>query len=72
MIYLAGTDTTQCRFAIKARTLAQAKRQAEARGCRYWAAYRDTSGFHSTTQREYLVAHHNDPYWINSGVPSHG
>ena len=48
----------------------QLEAQAAERGLDFWAIYRNDAGFHSSTQREFLVKHHNDPYWINVGVAS--
>lgn len=33
-----------------------------------YAIYEVKPGFHSTAQQEYLILHHNDPYWEAKGV----
>ena len=44
--------------------------EAVKRHFEHWAVYREGPHFHSTTQREFLVCHHGDPYWLVQGVPS--
>jgi hypothetical protein len=36
----------------------------------WWSIYRNGPHFNSTTQSEYLVCHHQDPYWLAKGVLS--
>ena len=67
--WLAGTASNM-RLSSSGRTVAALETWARTAGCGYWAIYRDAPNFHSTTKREYLVRHHEDPYRLARGVPS--
>lgn len=53
---------------------ANSEREAEAwastAGLEYFAIYRNDAKFHGAHQKEFLLYHRNDPYWINRGVAS--
>ena len=72
MAELLGTDRYNCRVLLRGRPR-KLKAQAMAQGLRHWAIYRSCTvhgPFHNATDERYLLWHHEDPYWLNRGVPS--
>ena len=72
MAELLGTDQRGCRVGRSGRP-GKLQVWAKAQGLRFWAIYRShTMGgpFHNATDERYLLWHHQDPYWLNRGVPS--
>lgn len=43
---------------------------ASERGLSFWAVFRNDPGFSGSHQEEFLVYHHDDPYFVNRGIPS--
>jgi hypothetical protein len=67
--WVVGTDG--CAQAFEGNNLAKLDAEARRRGLRHWAVYDQLKpGFHNASDRAYLVYHVNDPFWLNSGVPS--
>ncbi len=67
--YLVGTDGIA--QSIEGNDLAKLDAEARRRKLRHWAIYDQSKpGFNNTSERECLVHHVNDPYWLNQGVPS--
>jgi len=33
----------------------------------FYSVYRNEPGFHASSQKRFLVMHHNDPFWLMSG-----
>lgn len=56
--------------ALEGNSVAAVDAEARRRQLTHWAVYRVDPHFHSTTQGEHLVCHHDDPYWLAQGVPS--
>ena len=66
--WLCGTMQPNGRTGFYGKTVQELEREAKRLNLREWAIYRNDQHFHSTTQKEYLVKHFNDQYWINKGV----
>lgn len=79
MAELLGTTTGGSRILLRG-TLEQLRMLAVDCRCneeplRHWAIYRgwmQSVRFHNATDERFLIEHHNDPYWLNRGVPSKG
>ena len=72
MAELLGTDRHGCRVLLRGRAEKMGA-QAIAQGLRHWAIYRGCTvqgPFHNATDERYLLWHHEDPYWLNRGIPS--
>lgn len=71
-VELLGSDHIGCQTLIRG-TLRRVKRIAHARNLKHWAIYRTMykgRRFHNATDSDFLIEHHDDPYWLNRGVAS--
>lgn len=68
--WAAGRLPGNVRTAFEGDSVAELDAEARRLELGWWAVYRNDPHFHSTAQREYLVHHHDDPYWLAQGVPS--
>ena len=72
MAELLGKDKWECRILWRGKPH-ELEERAKERQLRYWAVYRSHSvhgPFHNATDERYLLCHHEDPYWLNRGIPS--